>query len=322
MFGPRYFGPHYFGRRYFGSGAGVASGTSYFGGKYFGERYFGQRYWATRPTSGTTFDVEQTADVAITGVFAGTPPIVGNIQFFNSLDISQTAAIALTGLHTLTGNIGYQTAFEIQPPLNINSIGGTIGVAGDIAYTIAFNVARTAAIGVNGTVGVTGGIETICNVAPGTIVFGGNLGVVGDIEFSSGPSFDVAETAGIGLNGTMTTVGDLSTAIVFVLNPTAAVAMNGTQAVSGDIAFASPHNIVQTANLAFSGTMGIVGNLKSGTEWVLPNADAISVAGSLGIRGDIQFHFNTPDPDHHVRYPFGHHRVGGRHSHYKVTKKG
>jgi hypothetical protein len=255
MFGRRFFGGRYFGARYFGDGGNATSnGVSYFGGKYFGARHFGHRYFGTHPQSSTAFNV-----VAGGIALSGTPVLSGDLQSLSLLNLAQTAPLGISGQAGLTGNIGLLLAFEFEPPLSIDTvIGGTLGVSGDIQITRAFNVVRTAAIGLNASMTLNGNIGTVINITPSALALSGSLSAVGNLAYTTGTPFNVAQTADVQMVGTALVVGNIAAidSPPFNLVPST-LQLGGVFGVAGGFEFENgpPFNLQPTSALGVVGAL-------------------------------------------------------------------
>jgi hypothetical protein len=204
MFGARYFGPWYFGERYFAKASvvldGAYNGTGYFGRRYFGPHYFGgQDDW-------NPFNVVQTTGISVAGTVAlGSTTLVISAAF----EVAQTTGIGLTGALNVNGSPTFEEdVFYVTPPLDFTTLAGALTVAGDIVISAS---------------------------APGVGRYNGaryfGPHYFGRRYFSPADNFNVAQTTGIGLTGTLNAAGSLTTLIGIA--QTAGIGLTGVVGVSG-----------------------------------------------------------------------------------------
>lgn len=123
---------------------------------------------------GVSFDLVQTANVALSGV-AG---VSGDIQSLSgALDLAQTANIALTGVASVSGDIQIGTSFDLSQTANIG-LTGAAAVSGDVQIGVGLDLTQTAPVALTSTVAVAGDIQTAS--------FTGLFYAQGDLSFAHG----------------------------------------------------------------------------------------------------------------------------------------
>lgn len=144
------------------------------------------------------------------------------------------------------------------------AISGVLGLTGDIGFTLPtdepFDVAATAPVGMAGTLALTGDVEVVVDFevdAPPELAINGQLGVSGDIEFTTG-FLDLMQVGAIGISGAMGTFGALQTTIEYVGSITQ---IDGVLGVSGDILAGNPVDLVVSGDIPISGQLGVSGDI-------------------------------------------------------------
>lgn len=118
------------------------------------------------------------------GSFSGKSPGV-------PFELEQTADAALTGVLGVTGDLEIEVSWEVEAPMEVN-LSGVVSVTGDIEITegVALDLVQTADAALSGVVAVTGDLEfgTSFDVTQtADVALAGVVGVSGDLQFSTDP---------------------------------------------------------------------------------------------------------------------------------------
>lgn len=208
MFGSRYFGPRFFGGAYFGH-SGLSTPGYYRGNRYWGNRYWGGRYFGSNVTE-VPFEVTQTTGISITGTVQ-----VGGSSFAFGSDfaVTQVTGVTLSGSLLTSGALLFTNEdWSFTPPLEVATLVGSVTVAGDIT--------------IGAPVPGFGGYW-------GKRYFGGRY--FGARYFGAPDSWNIEQTTGISLSGTVNVAGSIGTLID--LTPTANLALTGALLTGGDISY-------------------------------------------------------------------------------------
>lgn len=134
-----------------------------------------------------------------------------------------------------------------------------------MASAASLNLTPSAAIGITGTVSVSGDIEAAEPVIhdieqSGAVAIAGTLGVSGDLEYQVDWSFEP---------------------------PLELPQISGTLGVSGDIEIGTEESLDLAPDaLALTGAVGVSGDIEIGTSFDLA-ADPVALSGAVGVSGDI-----------------------------------
>ncbi len=139
--------------------------------------------WADTPAAagGTSLDLAQTANIALTGAAS----VSGDVQIGTQLNLSQTAAVALAGSVSVSGDIQILTAALDLAQTAAVALSGSASVSGDIQIGTTFNLAQSAAVGLTGSASVTGNVQI-------------------------GVGFDLAQSGAVALSGAAAVSGDIA----------------------------------------------------------------------------------------------------------------
>jgi hypothetical protein len=204
MFGARYFGPWYFGERYYGK-VGLVVDGAYNGSGYFGRRYFGPHYFGGQD-DWNPFNVVQTTGISVAGSLnLGSATLVISAAF----EVEQTTGIGLTGVLNVNGSPTFEEdVFYVTPPLDFTTLSGALTVAGDIVISAP---------------------------APGVGRYFGprfyGARYYGKRYWGTSANFNLAQTTGIGLTGSLNVAGGVAT--VIGISQTAGIGLTGVVGVSG-----------------------------------------------------------------------------------------
>lgn len=209
MFGGRYFGARHFGSRYFGKHGLVLDGA-YFGQRHYGSRYFGKRYFGNNAYT-EAFPITQTAGVGLSGALQTAS---GGLTFGADFAFTQVTGLSLTGTMAASSS-GFSfdgEVFYFTPPLSVQVLAGTLQLTADVQITAP-------APGFGGYYGRR--------------YFGGRQ--FGARYFGSPVSWSLTQTAGLGLTGTLTTAGGISTTLAIAQTNT--LGLTGTMTLAGAVDF-------------------------------------------------------------------------------------
>lgn len=100
-------------------------------------------------------------------------------------DIAPTAAVGITGTVGVSGDVAYTIVWDFAAPTEL-AIAGALGVSGDIGFLVAWDVAPSAAIGISGTMGIAG---DFAGASSWDIAQSGSLGITGALSISGAIAF-------------------------------------------------------------------------------------------------------------------------------------
>lgn len=205
----------------------------------------------------------------------------------NEFNIVQGNQVNMFGSITAATSIQYLLGFEMEAPLAVNTIAGTIGVSGDIQFSTSFNIAQGGTrVGLNGSMAVASALQTTINVNPQPLALSGSLTLAGDTGTTAGPSFDVAQSGpALGLFGAISVTGDIVELIEFNIDPST-IGLSGTVGVAGELQLGTLFNVVQSGNVGMAGTVQLSGSVNYETPFDIGSATA-SLSGALSVSGNV-----------------------------------
>lgn len=193
---------------------------------------------------------------------SNTLAVTGNTTLSNTLTVAGNVALNSTGLHTIAGNVNFDTG-----TMFVDSVNNRLGVnttTPDTAVTVVGAANVSANVWVGGNASLTSGILLV-NAAPSSV---NTVAIVGaNVNIDSGALFVDQTTNRIGVN---TTAPDASLQVVGQANVSGATRLANTLAVVGATTLSNTLQVTGAAN-ALS-TFGITGA-----------ANALSTLGVAGL---------------------------------------
>lgn len=198
--------------------------------------------------------------------------VTGATTLSNTLTVSGNVALNSTGLHTVAGNVSFDTG-----TLFINSVNDRIGVN---------TTSPDASLTVNGTANVSGATRFGGNV----VIAGASHTIAGNVNIDSGTLFIDATNDRIGVKNT---TPDATVTITGTANVSGDYRVGGVTTLAGNVVVSgAAHTIAGNVNFDTGAVFVDALNNRLGIGTSTPDA-ALAVSGSANVSGDYRVGGNT-----------------------------
>lgn len=222
------------------------------------------------------FNLVQSGTVTVNGTLtAAAPSLTSGVDF----GVIQSGTVTVNGTVTTP-----DTAFEVVWPYQGFTSASLLSVGGiGVPTTAQLNLACQP-LAINGTLAVSGQIQTWYDFVSNALAINSTTAVSGQI----GTTINVAVSSLTTINGTVLTAADVQFATVFNLAQTGSLILNGATNVSGNLD--RYVNLVQSGTVTVNGIVGVSGNLDRYVN--LAQSGAVTANGTVGVSGDLNYSIN------------------------------